>query len=84
MHPIIPHTNGKQMGQLTMSESTRSRDLDKAIRFEPFTKHHVTPCVRRSPQNQAITPRQEHQCRSSQQVTSIGPLILPNTRRAPF
>jgi hypothetical protein len=31
------------MDQLTKSESTRSRDFDEAIRFEPFIEHYV--CV---------------------------------------
>jgi hypothetical protein len=59
------------MDQLTMSESTRSRDFDEAIWFEPFYEHHV--CV--------VLPKIKQsalRCRSSQHTTSTSPLILPN------
>jgi hypothetical protein len=29
------------MDHLTMSKSTRSRDFNEAIQFEPFIEHHV-------------------------------------------
>jgi hypothetical protein len=60
------------MDQLTMSESTWSRDFDEAIRFEPFIEHQVCVILPK------INIRQEHRCRSSQHATSTGPLILLN------